>query len=289
MSIIPVSFTPFTLDLWQAIILAIIEGLTEYLPISSTGHIILGSSLLGVENDAFLKNYSVIVQFGAILSVIIVYRDRFLHALKTAGKKTMTLYFLAFLPAAIIGLLLNKKIDQWLGDISVIGWSLLIGGFVLLFLDYLEKRLEKSSVKNNRTFSQDALNIPIVHAVAIGFSQCLALIPGVSRSGASITGAISLGYSRKTAAEFSFFLGVPTLVAASFYKLLKMGDALNADTAPIIIIGNIVSFAIGIIAIKTFISFLQRRGFFWFGIYRIIFGASILLLLALGYNLKLLD
>jgi undecaprenyl-diphosphatase len=280
------------LDLWQAIILAIIEGLTEYLPVSSTGHIILGSAAMGIEGDQFVKDYTVIVQFGAILSVLVVYRERFRAALKEAGRRTLALYFAAFLPAAFFGLLLGKKIDAWLGDVAVVGWSLLIGGIILLGLDRFEVMIHKHNhQRSNGRWKRedDALKIPFTHAIGIGFSQCLALIPGVSRSGASIAGALGFGYTRKTAAEFSFFLAVPTLSAASGYKLLKMGDAFNWDTAPVIVIGNLASFFVGILAIKSFIGFLQRHGFFWFGIYRILVGGCILLLLASGYSLKMVD
>lgn len=276
------------LEFWQAIILAIIEGLTEYLPVSSTGHIILGSAAMGIEGDQFVKDYTVIVQFGAILSVLVVYRERFVEALKNSGRRTLALYFAAFLPAAFFGLLLGKKIDSWLGDVSVVGWSLLVGGIVLLGLDRFENAFQKR-LKGKSSRLDDALQLPFAHAVAIGFAQCLALIPGVSRSGASIAGALGLGYSRKTAAEFSFFLAVPTLTAASGYKLLKMGDSLNWESAPVIIGGNIVSFFVGILAIKSFIGFLQKHGFFWFGLYRIIVGGAILLLLASGHSLKMID
>ncbi len=271
------------LEFWQAVILAIIEGLTEYLPVSSTGHIILGSATMGIENDQFVKDYTVVVQFGAILSVLIVYKNRFREALRSAGKKTLITYFVAFLPAAFFGLLLSKKIDAWLGDVAVVGWSLLIGGIVLLGLDRLATKMQ-----NRFRREDDALRIPLPHAVAIGFAQCLALIPGVSRSGASIAGALTMGYSRKAAAEFSFFLAVPTLAAASGYKLLKMGAALTLDSIPLVLIGNVVSFAVGVLAIKSFIGFLQKYGFFWFGIYRVILGAAILLWLATGHNLQLL-
>lgn len=272
------------LEFWQAVILAIIEGLTEYLPVSSTGHIIIGSATMGIESDQFVKDYTVVVQFGAILSVLIVYKDRFHEAIKTAGRKTLFTYFCAFLPAAFFGLLLSKKIDSWLGDVSVVGWSLLIGGFVLLGLDRFGTLMQKKFRRE-----EDALKIPLPHAVAVGFAQCLALIPGVSRSGASIAGALAMGYSRKSAAEFSFFLAVPTLAAASGYKLLKMGDMLTLETLPVVIVGNIVSFVVGIVAIKSFIGFLQKYGFFWFGIYRVTLGAAILIWLATGHTLQMVD
>lgn len=272
------------LEFWQAVILAIIEGLTEYLPVSSTGHIVIGSAIMGIEGNQFVKDYTVVVQFGAILSVLIVYKDRFRDAFKAAGRKTLLTYFAAFLPAAFFGLLLSKKIDSWLGDVSVVGWSLLLGGIILLGLDRFGEKMQRQFQRE-----EDALKIPLPHAVIVGFAQCLALIPGVSRSGASIAGALAMGYTRKAAAEFSFFLAVPTLAAASGYKLIKMGDMLTLESLPVVIVGNIVSFIVGIIAIKSFIGFLQKHGFFWFGIYRVILGTAILVWLATGHTLQMVD
>lgn len=277
------------MEFWQALILAVIEGLTEYLPVSSTGHIILGSALMGIEGTPFVKDYTVIVQFGAILSVLVVYRERILAALRR-GPRVFFLLLLAFLPAAFFGLLFGKKIDALLGDVAVVGWSLLVGGFVLLFLDRLPAILEKRALeKGLSTTKPDALEISFKDGVLIGLAQCLALVPGVSRSGASIAGALGLGFNRKTAAEFSFFLAVPTLTAATGYKLLKMGDSLSSETLPVILVGNLVSFVVGILAIKSFIGFLERRGFFWFGVYRIVLGAIILGIVLSGHSLKMID
>lgn len=274
------------MEYWQALILAVIEGLTEYLPVSSTGHIILGSSLMGIEASEFVKNYTVIVQFGAILSVLVLYRERIAQALRR-GPRALILLFVSFLPAAFFGLLFGKKIDQMLGDVTVVGWSLLLGGVVLLFLDRAAVRFEK------RGLEQEALSLPYRHGFFVGLAQCLALVPGVSRSGASIGGALALGYNRKTAAEFSFFLAVPTLTAATGYKLMKMlvgtGPHLTRENLPLLIVGNIVSFVVGILAIKSFIGFLQKHGFFWFGIYRIVVGALILAFVLSGHSLKMLD
>lgn len=270
------------MEIWQALILAVIEGLTEYLPVSSTGHIILGSALMGIEGGTFVKDYTVIVQFGAILSVLVVYRERILAALRR-GPRVLLLLTLSFLPAAFFGLLFGKKIDALLGDVSVVAWSLLIGGVVLVFVDRLAMRFEDAAK------SLDGLAIPYKDGVIIGLSQCLALVPGVSRSASSIVGAMALGFTRKTAAEFSFFLAVPTLTAATAYKLLKMGPSLTRENLPLILIGNLVSFIVGILAIKSFIGFLERRGFFWFGVYRILVGGLILAFLYSGHSLKMLD
>lgn len=263
------------MEFWQALILAIIEGLTEYLPISSTGHIILGSALMGIEGGPFVKDYTVIVQFGAILSVLFAYRERILLALKQ-GKRVWILLALAFLPAAVFGLLLGKKIDALLGDVAVVGWTMLLGGFVLLFLDRIKPKAGDI----------DALSLSNKHGVLIGLFQCLALVPGVSRSAASIAGGLVLGFNRTTAAEFSFFLAVPTLTAASLYKLIKMHGSLSSEHLPLIIVGNLVSFAVGMLAIKSFIRFLEKRGFFWFGVYRVVIGAIILAILMSGHTLK---
>lgn len=268
------------MELWQALVLAVIEGLTEYLPISSTGHIILGSAVMGIHENPIVKDYTVIVQFGAILSVLVVYRERFIQALGTiaSAKQAFLLLFVSFLPAAVIGLLFNKAIDRLLESVATVGWTLLLGGVVLLFVDRIGKQRNES----------DALKLPLKTGTLIGFSQCLAMIPGISRSGASIVGGLGLGLSRKTAAEFSFFLAVPTLTAASGYKLLKMGALLNSETMPIIIIGNIASFIVGILAIRSFIRFLTSHGFFWFGVYRIVLGLAILITLWSGFELKML-
>ncbi len=276
------------MEFWQALILAVIEGLTEYLPVSSTGHIILGSALMGIEGTSFVKDYTVIVQFGAILSVLVVYRERIMTALRR-GPRVFFLLLLAFLPAAFFGLLFGKKIDALLGDVAVVGWSLLLGGVILLFLDRLPAHLERRAQANGLPAKPDALEISYQDGILIGLAQCLALVPGVSRSGASIAGALALGFNRKTAAEFSFFLAVPTLTAASAYKLLKMGESLSSETLPVILVGNLVSFIVGILAIKSFIGFLERRGFFWFGVYRIVLGAIILGIVLSGHSLKMID
>jgi undecaprenyl-diphosphatase len=270
------------MEFWQALILAVIEGLTEYLPVSSTGHIILGSAFLGIEGGTFVKDYTVIVQFGAILSVLVVYRERILEALRR-GPRVFYLLTLSFLPAAFFGLLFGKKIDALLGDVAVVAWSLLIGGIVLIFVDRLALRFESALKPSN------GLAISYRDGVLIGLSQCLALVPGVSRSASSIVGAMALGFTRKTAAEFSFFLAVPTLTAATGYKLLKMGPSLTRENLPLILAGNVVSFIVGILAIKSFIGFLERRGFFWFGVYRILVGALILAFLYSGHSLKMID
>ncbi|RYU96168.1 undecaprenyl-diphosphate phosphatase [Emticicia agri] len=262
------------MNLIQAIILAIIEGITEYLPISSTGHMIIGSSLMGISELDFTKVFEVNIQFGAILSVIVLYWKKFLQSFEFYAK-----LLAAFIPAAIIGFLLNDFIDSLLESVVVVAVSMVLGGFILIFIDkYFENKATKA-------------NISYPDAVKIGLFQCIAMIPGVSRSAASIIGGMFQGLSRKDSAEFSFFLAVPTMFAASAYKLLKSYKAgtltFSSDELQLLIVGNVVAFIVAMIAIKFFISYLQKYGFKVFGYYRIIVGLIILGLIAAGYELKI--
>lgn len=259
----------------EAIILAIIEGITEYLPISSTGHMIIGSSLMGISDHEFTKIFEVNIQFGAILSVVVLYWKRFFQSFEFYKK-----LLAAFIPAAIIGFLLNDFIDQLLESVVVVAIMLVLGGIVLVFIDkYFENKATKS-------------NITYIDAVKIGFFQCIAMIPGVSRSAASIIGGMFQGLSRKESAEFSFFLAVPTMFAASAYKLLKafkQGSlTFSTNELQLLAIGNIVAFIIAMAAIKFFIGYLQKYGFKVFGYYRIVVGLIILGLLAAGFDLKVI-
>lgn len=264
----------------QAIILAIVEGLTEYLPISSTGHLIITSSLMGIGDQPFTKDFTIIVQFGAILSVLVLYWRRFLQS-KDIYFKLMV----AFLPAAVIGLAIKNKIDALLDDVSVVAVSLIVGGVILLFVDrWFAKQEERLETEGRGRIE----SMTFKQAVIIGFSQCLAFIPGVSRSASSIVGGLSVQLTRQTAAEFSFLLAVPTLTAATSYKMLKLYKTIEPNQISILLIGNLVSFIVGLIAIKAFIEFLTRRGFFLFGVYRIVAGVVILLLLATGHQLNVL-
>lgn len=262
------------MDEIQAIILAIIEGITEYLPVSSTGHMIIASSFMGIDNQDFTKIFEVQIQFGAILSVIVLYWKRFLQSFEFYYK-----LLVAFLPAAIIGLLLNDYIDILLENVLVVAVMLVIGGIVLVFID---KVFEGKPQKEEVSYPT---------ALKIGFYQCIAMIPGVSRSAASIIGGMTQGLSRKSAAEFSFFLAVPTMFAASAYKMLKgyMDGALTftSDEVKLLAIGNVVAFLVALAAIKFFISFLQKYGFKVFGYYRIVLGLVILGMIAMGYDLSI--
>lgn len=253
----------------EAIIIAIVEGITEFLPVSSTGHMIITQELLGMEIDDFVKAFTVNIQFGAILSVVVLYWKRFFQTLHFYYK-----LFVAFIPAAVIGFLAGDFIDSMLENVVVVAVMLVIGGVVLLFVD--------------KWFNKPAADQTITYPTAfkIGLFQCIAMIPGVSRSAATIIGGMTQKLDRKTAAEFSFFLAVPTMFAAAGYKLLQNYQTITADNIDILIIGNIVAFVVAMIAIKTFISFLTKYGFKVFGYYRILVGLAILIMLALGYDLN---
>jgi undecaprenyl-diphosphatase len=256
------------MSIWQAIILAIIEGITEFLPVSSTGHMIIASSFMGISHLEFTKMFTVNIQFGAILSVVVLYWKRFFQSTDFYFK-----LFVAFLPAAVLGFLLNDIIDSLLENVVVVAISLLIGGIILLFID----RIANDTVQEREISYFDALKI--------GFFQCIAMIPGVSRSASTIIGGMLQGLSRKQAAEFSFFLAVPTMAAAGGYKLLKTYDTIQAEDIKVLLIGNLVAFVVAMLAIKFFISFLTKYGFKVFGYYRIILGLILLGLLASGYKL----
>jgi undecaprenyl-diphosphatase len=255
----------------QAIILAIVEGLTEFLPVSSTGHMIIASAVMGINHDAFTKIFEVNIQFGAILSVVLLYWKRFFNSIDFYIK-----LFVAFIPAAFFGLLLGDYIDAMMESVVVVAIALLLGGIVLIFIDRIFENA-----------SEDASEVSFKQALAIGFFQCLAMIPGVSRSAATIIGGQTQKLSRKGAAEFSFFLAVPTMFAASAYKLLKGYKDIEVAHLSTLVVGNIVAFVVAILAIKFFIEFITKYGFKAFGYYRIILGITILVLVALGIDLRI--
>ncbi|MEJ1241594.1 undecaprenyl-diphosphate phosphatase [Chryseolinea sp. T2] len=265
----------------QAIILAIIEGLTEFLPVSSTGHMIIGSSAMGIASDPFTKLFTVAIQFGAILSVIVLYWRRFIPEGSIADTFKFYLKLLvAFAPAAIIGLLFNDYIDALLERVDVVGYMLIAGGIIFLFIDAWFKKNESSG-------SQE---ITYMHGLKIGLFQVVSLIPGVSRSAATIIGGLAQGLNKRTAAEFSFFLAVPTMFAATGYKLLKFylnEGTVSSNEAMLLGVGNVVAFIVAWLAIRSFITFLTRHGFRVFGIYRIVVGAIILILYYLGAGLTI--
>ncbi|MCR6638946.1 MAG: undecaprenyl-diphosphate phosphatase [Sporocytophaga sp.] len=256
----------------EAIILAIVEGLTEFLPVSSTGHMIITSALMGINEQEFTKIFTVQIQFGAILSVVILYWKRFFTSLDFYYK-----LFVAFLPAAAIGFLLGDFIDSLLENVIVVASTLLLGGIFLLFVDRIFNPLKGKSLEE----------LSFKNSLIIGFFQCIAMIPGVSRSAATIIGGMAQNLNRKSAAEFSFFLAVPTMFAASGYKLLKDYKAIDASNLNILIVGNVVAFIVALLAIKFFIGFVTKYGFKVFGYYRIALGLILLILLALGVDLKI--
>ncbi|MDR2148170.1 MAG: undecaprenyl-diphosphate phosphatase [Tannerella sp.] len=264
------------MNLLQSVIIAIVEGLTEFLPVSSTGHMILAQGFLGVKSDDFVKAFTVIIQFGAILSVLVLYWKRFWQSWNFYRK-----LLIAFIPAAVIGFLAGDFIDSLLENVVVIAIMLIAGGFFMLFVD----KWFAHSEKNELQAMTDA------NAFKIGLAQCVAMIPGVSRSMATIVGGMAQKFSRRAAAEFSFFLAVPTMAAAAGYKLLKLlmnGESRQvlADNMNILIIGNIVAFIVAMLAIKFFIDFLTKYGFKAFGWYRIVAGLVILSLSLFGFHLE---
>ncbi len=246
---------------FQAIVLAVIEGVTEFLPVSSTGHMILASSFMGIAHDDFTKLFTIVIQLGAILSVVVLYWKRFLQSWDFYKK-----LFVAFLPAVFLGLLLHKQIDRLLESPLTVAVMLVLGGFVLI-------KIDDWFGHNTDT------NIDYLKALKIGFYQTLAMIPGVSRSGATIVGGMIEGLNRKTATEFSFFLAVPTMLGATAKKLWDYyQDGLHLDQTQLqlLLIGNIVAFVVAMIAIKSFINYVSHKGFKIFGYYRIIIGLLLL-------------
>lgn len=255
----------------QAIIIAIVEGITEFLPVSSTGHMIIAQSILGVQSTEFVKAFTVNIQFGAILSVIVLYWKRFFQ--------TWDFYFRLFVACLplIIAYLLEKQIDSMLESVMIVAIALLLGGILLIFVDRWFERPENEDTK-----------LTYKKALIIGFFQIISVIPGVSRSAATIVGGMSQKLSRKAAAEFSFFLAVPTMFAASALKLVGNYQLISAENINLLLVGNLVSFIVAIIAIKSFIAFLTRYGFKWFGYYRIAVGLVIIILLLSGKSLTIL-
>ncbi|HTA82577.1 MAG TPA: undecaprenyl-diphosphate phosphatase [Bacteroidia bacterium] len=263
------------MNLIQAIILGIVEGITEFLPISSTGHMIIVSSFMGIADDPFTKAFTVAIQFGAILSVLVLYWKRFLQSFNFYVK-----LLIAFLPAAVIGLACNKLIDRMLGNVLVVGFSLLIGGIILLFVDKWFAKTENGEDKE----------ITNLMALKIGFFQVISMIPGVSRSAATIIGGLSQKLNRKTAIEFSFFLAVPTMFAATCYKVFEFyhkEHIFHREDVKLLLIGNIIAFIVAIVAIKGLISFLTKYGFKAFGYYRILAGLLVIILFYSHYHISM--
>lgn len=280
------------LSLFQTIVIAIVEGLTEFLPVSSTGHMIITQHILGVESTDFVKAFTFIIQFGAILSVVCLYWKNFFHLNHTPMPENCTpvkrflhkydFYWkllVAFIPAAVLGLLFSDMIDAMLESVTVVAVMLIAGGIFMLFCDKIFGNGSKKTVLTEK------------RAFFIGLFQCISMIPGVSRSMATIVGGMAQKLTRKKAAEFSFFLAVPTMFAATVYKMAKLfmdgGTEIISTNLTTLIVGNVVAFIVALLAIKFFISFVTKYGFVAFGWYRIIVGSIILIMSFLGYNLEL--
>lgn len=261
------------MNIIHVIVLAIIEGLTEFLPVSSTGHLVVASALMGIGKDEFVKLFEIVIQLGAILAVVVLYFKRFFRSINFYLK-----LIIGVIPAVIFGLLLKKKIDILLESPLVVAFAFVIGGIILLFVDEWF----------NKPTINDEKDINYLTALKIGFFQCLAMVPGVSRSGATIVGGMTQKLSRKAAAEFSFFLAVPTMFGATLkdlYDFYKHGNMTAADIhqdIKFLLIGSAVAFIVALLAIKSFITFLEQKGFKLFGIYRIIAGIVIIILYYTG-------
>lgn len=279
------------MDILQTIIIAIVEGLTEFLPVSSTGHMIIAQSLLGVESTPFVKAFTVIIQFGAILSVICLYWRRFFYPDADRQGKTYWQAMFDFyarlvvgvLPAVVLGLAFNDLIEENLGNVSLVAWMLIVGGIFMLFCDRI---FNKGSEHTQLTYKR---------AFVIGLIQCISMIPGVSRSMSTIVGGMSQRLTRKAAAEFSFFLAVPTMFGATCletFKMVKGGEASvlsQGNNLEMLLLGSVVAFIVAILAIKFFINYVTRYGFAAFGWYRIVVGLVIILCGLLGVNLQMVD
>jgi undecaprenyl-diphosphatase len=272
---------------WHALLLAIVEGITEFLPVSSTGHMIIASALLGIPPTPFFKLYLVVIQLGAILSVFVVYYKRFFQSIDFYLK-----LLVAFLPIVVVGLLFKKHIDQLLESVTTVAVMLVVGGVVLLFIDRWfpqEDPKEGGHPVTNPSFKE---------ALIIGLFQCLAVVPGTSRSAATIIGGLTQKLTRKAAAEFAFFLAMPTMAAAAvkdIYDYYKESKAAGVDLSHLfsgtelkqLALGNVVAFVVALLAIRLFVGFVAKYGFRAFGIYRIIAGGILLIMLALKLPLNL--
>ena len=249
----------------QAIIIAIVEGLTEFLPVSSTGHMILTSSILGVENDAFLKTFEISIQLGAILAIVIMYIKRFLKSFEIYKK-----LIAAFIPTALIGFLAYGFIKEYLFNPLIVAVSLIVGGIILILIN----RRMVSQVSEYK----EVEDVPLKNAFFIGLIQCLSMIPGVSRAAATIVGGTFNGFNKKQAMEFSFLLAVPTMAAATGYDLLKTPVVFTHNEIFLLIVGLVTAFIVAWIAVKAFLAFVEKHGFAFFGWYRIAIGVLYLML-----------
>jgi len=273
---------------WHALLLAIVEGLTEFLPVSSTGHMIIASALLGIPVTPFFKLYLVVIQLGAILSVLVVYWRRFFQSIDFYLK-----LLVAFLPIVLVGLLFKKHIDALLESVTTVAVMLVIGGVVLLFIDRWFPQ------EDPQAGGHPVTNPGFKEALMIGLFQCLAVVPGTSRSAATIIGGLTQKLTRRAAAEFAFFLAMPTMAAAAvkdvydYYKEAKaqgidFSHLFTVEQLKLLALGNVVAFVVALLAIRLFVGFVAKYGFRAFGIYRIIAGGILLIMLALKLPLNLI-
>lgn len=263
------------MTIFEAVVIAIIEGITEFLPISSTGHMIIASSFMGIAKDDFTKLFEIAIQLGAILSVIVLYFKKFFPL---NHWKFYVKLLIAVVPALVLGYIFDDKIDALLESPLTVSISMLVGGIILIFIDSLFK---------THTIEKEE-DISYTRAFVIGIWQCIAMIPGISRSASSIIGGMQQKLTRSLAAEFSFFLAVPTMAAATGYKLLKAfknNPELITNQSNLILlgVGNLVAFIVAMLAIRFFIGFLQKHGFRLFGWYRIVVGLILLVLIYTGH------
>ncbi len=264
------------------LLLGIVEGLTEYLPVSSTGHLILATELLGFDAEKWAL-FNVAIQPGAILAIVLIYWKTFwsvltgLFRMEPVALRFTRNLLIAFFPAVILGLAFGDQIDAMLENATVVAWALIVGGIAIILVERMVHPKPAPEVEHP---AQMVADVTLKQAVIIGLVQCLAMVPGVSRSGATIMGAVALGIDRKTAADFSFFLAVPTLAGATVLQLAKHHDQLGAGMGTNILIGAAVSFVVAFVVVKAFLAFIKKHGFTPFGWYRIVAGAGALVWLA---------
>ena len=264
-------------DSIRAVILGVVEGVTEFLPVSSTGHLLLAERFFDLGEDNFWKSFAVLIQLGAILAIVAIYFFRLWQIAigmfsDPAARRFVIGVLIAFLPAVVIGLIAGKYIKELLFNPWVVCFTLIVGGAILIWFDQLDLHPHED----------DATRFPLLMYLWIGIAQCMAMIPGVSRSGASIVAAMLLGADKRSAAEFSFFLAIPTMVGAFAYDFYKNRAEMTTDHLGIIAIGFVVSFITAMIVVKTFLNYVTRHGFTFFAWWRVIVGTLGLIALALG-------
>jgi undecaprenyl-diphosphatase len=264
-------------DMLRAVILGIVEGVTEFLPVSSTGHLLLAERFFNLGEGDFWKSFAILIQLGAILAILVLY---FVKLWRVAlgmfsnpdDRRFVIGVLVAFLPAVVIGLIAGKYIKEYLFNPWVVCFTLIVGGAVLMWVDQLDLKPHED----------DATRFPLLTYFLIGVAQCLAMIPGVSRSGASIVAAMLLGAEKRAAAEFSFFLAIPTMIGAFAYDFYKNRADFTTDNLSVIAVGFVVSFITAMIVVRAFLDFVTRRGFTFFAWWRVLVGTLGLIALAMG-------